>query len=293
MDPFVSAHRIPKTLGRAIGGLVLLGVVLGGCNVFGGLVPSPETVDALVEDARTALAAGHTTRAVRLYERALEKDSTDVRVRVGLGNALYADRGLDVFALRRAAEHLIGAGGPSGASAAERGARTATTCTDGARPASSTRYDAVSLGAEPIQELTGYAPVVERVRRLVVAGALENRDGGFASAAPRLRRIGFLVGSVTTVARQVGTADRVFGEVQGTLYFDPEPASDGALFACAPTGADLRRVHGALCRLGEAARQGAQWLRERTQSTDGAQGSVLGERLRTLDDVIRARIDCS
>ena len=292
MDPFVSAHRIPRTLGRSIGGLVLLGVVLSGCNIFDGLVPSPDTVDALVEDARTALTAGHTTRAVRLYERAFEKDSTDVRVRVGLGNALYADRGLDVFALRRAAEHLTGAREPPGATAVAGGARTATTCTDGARPASSTRYGAVPLGADPIQELTGHAPVVERVRRLVVAGALENRTRGFASAAPRLRRIGLLVGSVTTVARQVGKADRMFGEVPGTLFFDPESAPDGALVACAPTGVDLRRVHGALCRLGEAARQGAQWLRERTQSTD-AQSSVLGERLRTLDDVIRARIDCS
>jgi hypothetical protein len=136
--------------------------------------------------------------------------------------------------------------------------------------------------------------VIKRVRRLVVAGALEDADSGFPSAAPRVRRKGFVVGSVTAVAEGIVDTDRMAEQTGGTLFLDAESAPGRALIACASTEADLRHLHGALCRLGDAARQGEQWLRARNPTTsDEAQSAVLTGRLRTLDDAIRARIDCS
>ena len=295
MDRFAPVLHVPKPPRRAVVGVALLSaaLVVAGCNVFGGIVPTPDTVDALVDDAETALTAGNTARAVRLYERAFEKDSTDVRVRVGLGNALYADRGLDVFALRRAAEHFVESAADPGASAAGQGAPASTVCTEGARPAASERYDVVSLDAESIRGLTEHASLVERVHRLVVAGVLEKTASGFASAEPDIRRTGFLVGSVTAAARRVVDVHRVFEAKGGTLFLDAESPSGRALIACGSTEADVRRQHGALCRLGDAARQGRQWLQARSQTDGEAQGSILTERLGALDDAIRARIDCS
>lgn len=275
-------------------GMGLLGValVLGGCNVFGGLVPSPDSVDALADDAETALDRGNTARAVRLFERAFEQDSSNVRVRVGLGSALYADRGLDVFALRRAVQHLVESAGGSGSSGTGR-AGDQTACTDAIRPASSGRYDAVPLDTAPIQEWVGHASVIERVRRLVVAGALGDAESGFSSAAPRVRRKGFVVGSVTAVADGVVAVAQTAAQAGGRLFLDAGSAPERALIACASTEADLRILHGALCRLGDAARQGEQWLRARDPTSDEPQSAVLTGRLRTLDDALRARIDCS
>ena len=55
--------------GCAIGGtLLIVGLLVGGCNVFDGLSPNPNGVDALVADAQTALAAGNASPAGRLPE---------------------------------------------------------------------------------------------------------------------------------------------------------------------------------------------------------------------------------
>ncbi len=295
MDQLAPVLRMLRNGKRTIIGLTLvsLALVMGGCNVFEGIAPTADSVDALVDDAETALATGNAARAVRLFERAFAKDSTDVRVRVGLGNALYADHGIDVFTLRRASEHFVESAKASETSGAGHFAQEQAVCTDEARPAASDRYEAVSLGGAPIQELTEHASVIERVRRLVVTGVLENADSGFASAEPRVRRTGFLVGSVTAVARGVINVDSVFGATEGTLFLDSESSSGQALVACGSTTADLSQLHNALCRLGDAAQQGGQWLQARIQVADEAQSSVLTERLQTLDDVIRARIDCS
>lgn len=295
MDRRAPVLRLLRGSCRASIGIfvVSVAVVLGGCNVFEGFAPTPTTVDALVNDAEAALASGNAARAVELYERAFEKDSTDVRVRVGLGNALYADRGLDVFTLRRAAEHLVDSGEASAAPAGRHVDSREAVCTDGLRPSNSRRYDAVASDAAPIRELTEHASVIERVYRLVVNGILGNADRGFASAAPGVRRTGFLVGTVTVVAYGVVEVDRVLRRTEGTLFVDSEFESGAALVACASSKADRSRNHRALCRLGDAARRGEHWLQARTEGADEAKSSVLSERVRTLDDVIRARINCS
>lgn len=294
MDQFAPVLQRLRTVKRMIIGLALVcvGLGIGGCNVFDGIAPSPDSVDALVSDAETALATGNAARAVRLFERAFEKDSTDVRVRVGLGNALYADREIDVFTLRRATEHFVESGKTAETSGVGKSAREQARCTDGAQPASD-GYEAVSLDAAPIQDLTEHASIIDRVHGLVVSGVLENPERGFASVEPRVRRIAFLVGSLTAVAHGVVAVDGVFGTTESTLFLDSEFASGPALVACASNSRALSQLHGALCRLRDGAQRGGLWLQARNEGEDEAQSSVLTERLQMLDDVIRARIDCS
>ncbi|MFB6098768.1 MAG: hypothetical protein ABEK84_06610, partial [Salinibacter sp.] len=113
--------------------ILLVGLLVGGCNVFEVSPLRSSNVDTLLAEARTALAGDNPYRAVRLLKRAYEIDSTDVRVRVELGNALYSKQGLDVFALRDAVKHLVDSTQSSsasvgGASTRERG----KVCTEGA-----------------------------------------------------------------------------------------------------------------------------------------------------------------
>ena len=273
--------------------LVGVTLALGGCNVFGGIAPTPETVDALVADAETALATGDAARAVRLFERAFEADSTDIRVRVGLGNALYADRGLDVFALQRVAEHLVE---PSADTAGPTGAlspKSRAVCTNGVQPdTTSARYDAVPLDAAPIRQVTDRAPVVERVWRLVVSGVLRRQSDAFSAADPAVRRKALLVAAVTVVAREAIDVRSVLRETDGALVRDR--SSEGpALVSCAPSDDALAQNHRAVCRLGAAAEQGRQWLQARTESAEADRAAVLSRRLQTLVTATRARIDCS
>lgn len=277
-------------------GLVLLvgGLLLGGCNAFDVSSFQPDTVDALVADANAALTNGNASRAVQLLERAFDKDSTDVRVRVELGNALYAKHGLDVFALRTAAEHLVELSGSSEGSAADRSVRDESVCTDGARPGTvPERYESIPLDADPLRRLVDRTSVVERVQGLVVEGVLERRPEAFASARPNVRRKGLLVGAVTAVAEEVIDVHAVFDTTGSSLYLDREAEPHRALVACAETDGLLAQTHDALCALGTAARRGVQWLQDRTPSSEEDQDSVLTERLQTLADAADARVDCS
>jgi len=295
MNGPLSVLRVLETPPRTLLGVTLFGLtlVLGGCNVFGDIAPTPATVDALVSDAESALATGNAARAVRLFERAYERDSTDVRVRIGLGNSLYADRGVDVFTLRRAAEHLVGASADS-AAAARASVQEEAVCTAGERPdVGSESYDTVPLDAAPLQRVTEHASVVERVWRLVVSGVLQRQPDAFASAEPAVRRKGLLVGAVTAVTQQAIDVRSVFRDTGSALFLDRSVPSGRALVACASTEEDLTQNHRALCRLGAAAQQGRQWLQARTGTTEEDRGAVLSDRLRTLDDAVRARIDCS
>jgi hypothetical protein len=269
-------------------------LALGGCNVYEGIAPTPKTVDALVSDAETALATGDTGRAVRLFERAFEADSTDIRVRVGLGNALYADRGLDVFALQRAAEHLVGASADSAGSTGKRAPKSRSVCTDGAPPDSvSARYDAVPLNAAALRRVSDRASVVERVRRLVVAGVLRRQSEAFTAADPAVRRKGLLVGTVTVVARAAIDVRSVLRSTDSALFLDRSSAAGPALVSCASTEDALAQNHGAVCRLGAAAQQGRQWLQARAESTEDDRDAVLSRRLQALVEATRDRIDCS
>lgn len=276
--------------------LLGIGLFVGGCNVFDVSGGSPNTVDALLSDAQTALATGETTRAVRLLERAFEKDSTDVRVRVELGTALFADRGLDLFVLRRATEHLVE---PSSGSAAapERQANTlpkASVCTDGARPeAASERYRAVPLDADPLGRLAEHRSVLERVRRLVVEGVLERRPVAFSNADVTVRRKGYLVGAVTVGAGVVIDVREEVRMRESTLYLDREAQPTRALVACANTEEELVDDHEALCDLSSATRRAAEWLRTRNRLSGSDQEEVIVGRLQAVAEAASARTGCS
>lgn len=292
----VPVLRILPSRGGHSAWLVLLaaGLLVGACNVFDVSTSEPDTVDALLADAQTALAAGDASRAVRLLERAFDKDSTDIHVRVELGNALYAERGLDVFTLRAAAEHLVEGSRSSGAPSAAQSSRKENICTDGARPKmSSDRYDSVPLYADPLRPLVEHASTVERVLRLVVKGVLERRAEALSSARPRYRQKGLLLGAVTVVATEVIDVHAAFDTTGSSLYLDREADPHRALIACAETEGALGRRHDALCALDTAARRGTQWLRDRTRSSEEGQDPVLAERLQDLADAASARIDCS
>jgi hypothetical protein len=263
------------------------------------VAPEPNTVEALLADAQTAMARGDASRAVRLLEEAFDKDSTDVRVRMELGNALYAERGLDLFLLRSAAEHLAGT---SGSSSPAVGARSspgapssrASVCTDAAQPESDAeRYDPVPNEAEPLRQLGERTAVVDRVRRLVVAGVLERRPEALSSAPSSYRQKGLLLGAVTAVAADVIDVHVAIDSTGGSLYLDRGASPHRALVACADTGTALDRVHDALCALETAARRAVEWLQARTPAPESSQDAVLIERLQDLAYAAGARIDCS
>ena len=290
------ARRMLVRGGEEAAWIILLigGLFLGGCNVFDGLSPEPSSVDALLADARTALAAGTPSRAVQLLERAYDRDSTDVRVRIELGNALYAERGLDVFTLRAAAEHLVGASGSSDSSAAVRSSPNGRSCTDGAQPElRSDRYDRIPVDADPLRRLADRAAVVQRVRRLVVTGVLGRRAEAFSTTEARVRRKGLLVGAVTAGATGVIDARAVLEATGSALYLDRAADPHRALVACAGTDASLGQNRDALCTLEAAARQGVQWLQTRNRLSETDRESVLIGPLRRLADAASARIDCS
>lgn len=272
--------------------VVLGGLLVGGCNVFNGFSPAPNSVDVLVADAQTALAEGDASRAVHLLERAFKKDSTDVRVRVELGNALFAEQDLDVFSLRVAAEPLIGSSVE--ALSASQASRGETTCTEGACPeTSSERYDAVPVDTASVRKWAERAALVRRVQRLVGEGVLERRRDAFTSTDVRIREKGLLVGAVATVANGVIDVHTTVEEMKSSLYLDHGANAGRALVACAGTKAELAQTHDALCSMGAATHQGRQWLQTRNQSSAKARGSVLIERLEVLADASNARIDCS
>ena len=281
---------------RNSAGLVLLvgGLLLGGCNVFDVSSFRPDTVDALVADANAALTNGNASRAVQLLERAFDKDSTDVRVRVELGNALYAKHGLDVFALRKAAEHLVELSGASEGGGATRSVRAENMCTDEARPETvPERYESIPLDADPLRRLVERTSVVERVQGLVVEGVLERRSDAFSSARPNVRRKGLLVGAITAVAKEVIDVHAVIDTTGSSLYLDREAEPHRALVACAETAGRLAQAHDTLCALETAARRGGQWLQNRAPPPEEEQGSVLTKRLQTLTDAADGRVDCS
>lgn len=247
--------------GVPLGRLLLMVVLVSGCNVLDGRAPAPKSVDALLADARTALRADHPSRAVRVLERALQKDTTDVRVRVELGAALYAERGLDVFMVRAAMDHLVQDDSTSSPSPQ---ASRRVVCTDGAQPSAAPgRYSSVAIAGDPLRALVRREAVVERVRRLVVAGVLERRATAFSGARSSLRRKGRLIGATTVAVRALLHLSERVRAAGGTLFRDREAGSIPALVACAETATALASCRGALCALGRALRRGHEWLRTR------------------------------
>jgi len=296
MDNVAPTLRVLVRRGEGTAWLLLLmaGLLVGGCNVFEGLSPGPNNIDALVADARTALADGNASRAVRLLERAYDKDSTSVRVRIELANALYAERDLDLFALRAAAEHLAGTSESSAPATAGKAAHSESMCTDAARPESdANRYEAVPIEAAPLRRWVDRQSVVERVYRLVVTGVLERRPEAFSGATTSVRQKGFLVGAITVVANEVIGARAVIAGTGSALYLDRASNPHRALVVCSGTGDTLSENHNALCALSAAAQQGVQWLQARYRSSETDQGAVLIDRLQALSNAVGTRIDCS
>lgn len=277
-------------------GMVLLcgGMILGGCNVFEGAAPEPETVDALLADARSALTAGKESRAVRLLEQAFEKDSTDIRVRVELANALYAEQGLDVFALRAAVEHLSGPSDSSSTSGAlsRTGEQNQRICTNDAQPDSAEgRYASIPTNADVIRRWVGHGDLVERVRGLVVTGGLQ-RTSAFASTDASIRRKGLLLGAVSVVGTSVIQVHEVF-EPSGTALYRDRRGASPAFVACAGSEATLESANDVLCELAGTAGQATEWLRERGRLSGGGEEASLVGQLESVEEGAGARMPCS
>lgn len=288
--------RLPRLHAEAV--MALFGVLLlvGGCNVFGFTSPSPNSVDALLTDARLALDAGNSSRAVRLLERAFKKDSTDVRVRVELGTALFDDRGVDVFTLEKGGRHLVGPpdSGPTTDRPETSGRRTKPVCTNGFQPEESPdRFETIPLDAPPVRVLVEHRTVVNRVQKLVVEGVLRHRRQAFSEAGVDLRQKGLLVGAVALTVRQVIHLHDSFVEAESTLYYDRGRQSERSLLACARSEDLLRQNNRALCTLSTAAGQALEWLRRRSRLLGGDQNPVLSGPLRNLSAAAGARANCS
>lgn len=276
--------------------VLFIGLLVGGCNVFDGVTPEPNTIDELLADARAALAEGNSARAVQFLERAFELDSSDVRVRVELGNALYSEHGIDVFSLRAAVDYLVEQPDSSTSPAAGALSRDANVCTDGDRPEPSAteRYARVPMNADPLRRLVERRPVVERVRRLVVDGVLSRRLESFAEASVSVRRKGFLVGAVTESVVGITGVHESFVGAESMLFLDREAQPHRALIACADGEDALARNHDALCALSDATQPSIQWLRARNRLSErGEEGAVLIDPLRDLANAARLRIGCS
>lgn len=277
--------------------LLLIGgvFVAAGCNVFEGMSPSPTTVSGLLAEGRSALAEGEASRAVRLLERAYERDSTHIGVRVELGNALYADRGIDVFTVRAVLRHLgrdsISATGAR--SSLDTAAREATVCTDGAQPRGGDgRYVPVPLDHESLRPLREHGATIERVRSLVVDGVLHERAVAFSDAAMRVREKGRLIGALTLLMSEIIRLQEKLTAVGGSLYRERRPSSP-ALVACAPTEDRLEEVRQALCQLGGAGEQAVEWLARRHALLGRGQNSVLIAPIETFIETVNGRAKCT
>lgn len=287
---------IASRMRRLLVGLVVgVGILLGGCNIVSGLGAEPNTVDELLAEARAALSAGESGTAVRLLERAFEKDSTDVRVRVELGNALYSDGDLDLIAVRAAAQHLAVDPDSSGTvDSSTAHPRVNRVCTDGASPEpSSDHFASISMEAEPIARLVNRGALIDRVRTLVVEGTIEQRSGALAEAPVGLRRKGFLVGAATVFMQgSLGLREAIV-ETESTLYFDRQAEPRGAFLVCAPDDSALDRDHEALCALGTLAARAVHWLEARAELSGSTRSRALVEWLQRVDRGASARAGCT
>ncbi len=88
-------------------------VVSAGCNPFSPFNNEGESddVDALIVDARQALAAGDATSAVRIMERALARDPEQLRVRTLLSTSLLARDSVDTLTIQDLGQVVAETGG--------------------------------------------------------------------------------------------------------------------------------------------------------------------------------------
>lgn len=266
---------------------IVIGVSGFGCNLYGGLEPSRASVEDLLADARVALTTGHPQRAVRLLETAYERDSTDVRVRIELANALYAAHDVDVIALRAAVERLNGNGDVS--ATAGRISGVCSVGTDASPPPD--QLQAVALN-EALSAFVGHRAQLRRASRLLVEGVLGQRGDAFAAVSEELQAKGYLLAALTRMGRRLMRVRTVMRATESTLYVDGE-ADPPTLVACSPTKAARQQVEGALCRLRDGSQQALAWLRLRNDRTDSDQAALLIDVLSRHRAALDGRFSCS
>jgi hypothetical protein len=251
--------------------LLLLGIGGLGCNVYDDVGPAANSVDILLSDARTALAADNPQRAVRLLETAHEKDSTNAEVRVELANALYATHDLTVFTLRAVVERMNGKDATADVGKAERNA-----CTEGAAPPRDpARYETLAVeDADSLSRLASHQTVLHRVSRLLVDGVLRRRPDAFGSLSPEMQAKAELLAALTRLGRRLVAVRAAVVDTESRLHLDTE-AAPPALLACSPTAAQQNRAERGLCRLREGGEQALSWLRSRNDRVHSQQSGVL------------------
>ena len=268
--------------------LVGLSGVLVGCNVFGGQTGSAETVPELLADARIALTKGETGRAVSLLEAAHDLDSTHVGVRVELSNALFADRGYDVFLLREALHAFTQYKPQKGAS------EKRAVCSGERAPDSvAAQYNAVDVGeGSSIQAVMGQTTVINRVRNLLLRGVFEVRGERLAARDNRSRMKAYLLGTLAKAGFGVQEMARELTSTEASLYYG-EGSSVGQFVACAKSREGLDRVETSLCAYQERLAQSVDWLDRRNQLVGSERESVLLSPMRKQSDALVAGLACS
>lgn len=264
-------------------------VGLTGCNVYDDVGPSATSVEGLLADARVALTNENPERAVRLLERAHEKDSTDVEVRIELANALYALHALDVFGVRAAAKQLNGEEPVSGTEQTEQAA-----CSNGAAPSRSPdRFLTVSFDDEsPLGEVAARRPQLRRVARLLVEGVLARRPDALAETPPVVQAKGYLLAGLTRTSRRLLGVRTAVLDTESALYVDTETTSP-SLVVCSPGSNPRARVERALCRLRSGMQQSLAWLQARNEHVHSDQTSLLIDTLTRQVATLQDRRSCT
>lgn len=262
---------------------------VAGCNVYDDVGPSASSVEGLLADARVALTNENPKRAVRLLERAHEKDSTDVEVRIELANALYAVHALDVFAVRAAAKQLNGEEPVSDADLMGQNA-----CSNGVAPSRSPdRFLTVSFDDEsPLGIVAARAPQLRRVAGLLVAGVLNRRPDAFAETPPTVQAKGYLLAALTRTSRRLLDVRTAVLETESELYVDTETTSP-SMVVCSPSSETRARVERALCRLRSGMQRALTWLHTRNEHVHSDQTGLLIDTLTRQVEALRGRLSCT
>ena len=280
------SYRYPVLLGL----LLIFGGIGLGCNVFDGLQSNPRGVEALLGDADVAMNKGEPQRAVQLLERAFEKDSTHVGIRVELVNALYAARGVDLVSVRAAIEQV------NGTDATKEAVDGADANCSGAEEPSN---NPASLSPVPIHDETAlgqlatHADLFRRASQLLVDGVLRRRADALG-AIPTSRRLkAYLLASLTRMGERLWAVREVLQETEGTLYAAGGGASQtSAIVACGDTRGAREEVESALCRLKEGTGQAVSWLRTRNALASSEQASLLISLLASHGAALRTGPNC-
>jgi hypothetical protein len=143
--------------------VLLLAVLVSGCNVFAPFYSEGGDVDALLEDARHARAAGNLNKAIELLERAYEREPSNPVVRLDLSSTLMLRERLTFLEVEAVTRHILDA---LGRGDALRGAArpAAEVCTFEPGTATGT-FD--PRGADGYAQIVSARPTLRRVVELL------------------------------------------------------------------------------------------------------------------------------